>query len=174
MNAGAHGGELSDTLVSASVFDVRTGSVAERTASDLALSYRRSALVPTDVVVAGEFALESDKPDAVRARVEEYRKHRAATQPPAVQNAGSVFKNPPGDHAGRLVEAAGLKGFKVRDVAVSELHANFFIAGPSATAQDVYDLVYEVRARVSEAFGVTLEPEIRFVGEFREHAAEQR
>ncbi|MEA2447860.1 MAG: UDP-N-acetylmuramate dehydrogenase, partial [Actinomycetota bacterium] len=173
MNAGAHGAEVSGTLARATVFDVRKG-MSERAASSLDLTYRHSSLTDDEVVLVAEFSLREDDPDAVKGRVEGYRKRRAATQPPAVQNAGSVFKNPPGDHAGRLVEAAGLKGFRVRDVAVADLHANFFIAGPSATAQDVYELVHEVRARVLDAFGVALEPEVRFVGSFQERTAEHR
>jgi UDP-N-acetylmuramate dehydrogenase len=101
----------------------------------------------------------------------EYRHHRASTQPGAAQNAGSVFRNPPGDSAGRLIEAAGLKGFSLRGVSVSPLHANFFVAGPGARAQDVRDLVEHVRAAVRAASGVELEPEIRFVGAFRQRDA---
>jgi UDP-N-acetylmuramate dehydrogenase len=123
-------------------------------------------------VVYADFGLESGDPAAVRERLETYRKQRAATQPGAAQNAGSVFRNPPGDHAGRLVEAAGLKGFRVGGAAVSELHANFFIAGKGARAQDVYDLVAAVRARVRSRFEVDLQPEIRFVGRFEEGAGE--
>lgn len=174
MNAGAHGGDLARTLTTATVFDVRTGSPQDRSASDLGLAYRRSSLTDEEIVLEAGFALDEDDPAAVKARVEEYRKHRTSTQPPAVQNAGSVFKNPPGDHAGRLVEAAGLKGFRVRAASVSELHANFFIATGSATAQDVYDLVHEVRARVLDASGIALEPEVRFVGTFLERTAEHR
>ncbi len=102
--------------------------------------------------------------------MESYRRHRAATQPGAASNAGSVFKNPPGDWAGRLVEAAGLKGFSVGAARVSEMHANFFVAGDGASAQDVFDLVHTVRAKVKAAFGVELEPEVRFAGAFAEPA----
>jgi UDP-N-acetylmuramate dehydrogenase len=168
MNAGAHGGDLSATLLSATVFDVRSGTQTRRDRRELGFAYRRSALTDTEVVLSAEFGLGDEDPSAVKARVEDFRKSRAATQPPAVQNAGSVFKNPPGDHAGRLVEAAGLKGFRMGAAAVSELHANFFTAGPDATAQDVYDLVHEVRARVLDSFGVELEPEVRFVGSFEQ------
>jgi UDP-N-acetylmuramate dehydrogenase len=174
MNAGAHGGDLSQTLTSATVFDIDGASVGERSREDLGMTYRRSTLTDGEIVLAAEFELEESDPIEVKGRVEGYRKHRAETQPPAVQNAGSVFKNPPGDHAGRLVEAAGLKGFKVGSASVSELHANFFIAGGPAKAQDVYDLVHEVRSRVRDAFGITLEPEVRFVGTFEEHIAEHR
>ena len=91
---------------------------------------------------------------------------RKEHQPGGTFNAGSVFKNPPGDAAGRLIDILGLKGLRVGGVAVSERHANFFTADEGACAQDVFDLVHEVRRRVQEASGVTLEPEVRFMGDF--------
>ena len=127
-------------------------------------------------MVAASFALSPEDPGAIRTRMDAFRRRRAATQPGALQNAGSVFKNPPGDAAGRLVEAAGLKGFKVGGAAVSELHANFFLASEGASAQDVFDLVQQVKARVAKVSGVELEPEIRFVGAFRraeDHSSEE-
>lgn len=169
MNAGAHGGDVASSLDRALIFDLERAVVEERAADWLDFSYRRSVLDERHVVVEATFALSSDDPGAVKARMEEFRRHRAATQPPAVQNAGSTFKNPAGDHAGRLVEAAGLKGFRVGGVSVSEKHANFFVSGAGATAQDVYDLVRQVRRRVHEQFGVLLEPEVRFAGYF-EHS----
>jgi UDP-N-acetylmuramate dehydrogenase len=168
MNAGAHGAEIADLLASARVFDLRTVSVEDRPAAALALAYRRSNLTANHLVLSAALHLSSDDPPAIRERMEAFRKQRAATQPGAAQNAGSVFKNPVGDHAGRLVEAAGLKGFTVGGARVSDLHANFFIAGGNARSQDVFDLVHEVRARVRDRFGVELEAEIRFVGEFEE------
>jgi UDP-N-acetylmuramate dehydrogenase len=166
MNAGAHEGSISDTLSSAHIYRVGSETIEEREAVSLGLSYRRSSLGPDEVVTSASFALRADDDAAIRARMERYRKHRADTQPGALQNAGSTFKNPPGDSAGRLVEAAGLKGHSVGGAHVSELHANFFIAGDGATAQDVFDLVHLVKARVAEMFDVELEPEVRFVGPF--------
>ncbi|MEA2497916.1 MAG: UDP-N-acetylmuramate dehydrogenase [Actinomycetota bacterium] len=166
MNAGAHGGEMADHLTSARVFSLDSLTVEERPAQSLDLTYRRSNLGPADLVLDARFDLVSGAAETIRERMEAYRKHRAETQPGAVQNAGSVFKNPPGDSAGRLVEAAGLKGFRVGGAAVAQIHANFFIAGEGATAQDVYDLVTSVRGRVLERFGIDLEPEIRFAGAF--------
>lgn len=174
MNAGAHGREMSEALTAATVLDLRTGATGERSAGALDLAYRHSNLTDTDVVVAASFALRSSDPAEVRGVMESYRRHRAETQPGAAQNAGSVFRNPPGDHAGRLVEAAGLKGFRVGRATVSELHANFFIAERGARAQDVFDLVHEVKARVAERTGVELEPEIRFVGRFEERVTGER
>jgi UDP-N-acetylmuramate dehydrogenase len=166
MNAGAHGGEIADHLTSAVVFSLERMAVEDRPAAELGLSYRRSNLSAEDVVLEARFSLPVGDAGEIKGRMDSYRRHRSETQPGAVQNAGSVFKNPPGDSAGRLVEAAGLKGFRVGGAAVAEIHANFFIAGEGATAQDVYDLVTSVRQRVLDRFGVDLEPEVRFAGAF--------
>ena len=170
MNAGAHGREISDCLISARVFDIDLLQTDVRPAAALSLSYRSSNLTPRHLVLDAAFDLEPSVARVVRERMEMYRRHRSETQPGAVQNAGSVFVNPPGDHAGRLVEAAGLKGFRVGGAAVSELHANFFVSDETATAQDVYDLVRTVAERVRAVFGVELTPEVRFVGEFDDSA----
>ena len=172
MNAGAHGREIKDSLRSVSIYDLATATLEQRPVDALDLSYRHSDIGDTDLVLGAEFELADEEPASVKERMESYRKHRAETQPGALQNAGSVFRNPPGDHAGRLVEATGLKGFRIGGARVSELHANFFIAGPGSTAQDVYDLVAEVRARVRDAHGIDLTPEIRFVGAFQAHAGQ--
>jgi UDP-N-acetylmuramate dehydrogenase len=175
MNAGAHGREIKDCLVSADIHDLGGGGVTgQHAAADLELSYRHSNLTDSHLVLDATFELQTGSAVAVKERMESYRRHRAETQPGAVQNAGSVFRNPPGDHAGRLVEATGLKGFRVGGASVSDLHANFFIAGDGASAQDVYDLVGEVRNRVEAAHGIDLVPEIRFVGPFEEHAGHMR
>lgn len=167
MNAGAHGGEIADILHGAVICDLQTFTVATKSVSELGMSYRRSNLAESDLVLEATFALAEGDEAAIKAEMEQYRQHRAATQPGALQNAGSVFKNPEGDSAGRLVEACGLKGFKVGNAEVSELHANFFIARDGAKAQDVFDLVHEVRRRVQDRFGIELHPEIRFVGPFK-------
>ena len=166
MNAGAHGSEVSDRLASARVLDTTTLEMRTRPAAVLGLGYRTSSLGDREVVLYASFGLEESDPGRIRDRMEGYRRHRSETQPGAVQNAGSVFKNPPGDHAGRLVEGAGLKGFSVGGASVSSLHANFFVAQSGARAQDVFDLVCDVQARVRERFGVELTPEIRFAGTF--------
>lgn len=172
MNAGAHGTEIKDHLRAATIYDLKTSRLEERGPDDFDFSYRRSNVLDTDIVLGARFELEEDLPEAVKERMESYRKHRAETQPGAVQNAGSVFRNPPGDHAGRLVETAGLKGFRIGGARVSELHANFFIAGEGSTAQDVFDLVGEVKRRVAALHGVDLTPEIRFVGAFRDQSGD--
>jgi UDP-N-acetylmuramate dehydrogenase len=172
MNAGAHDAAVAQHLESATVMDVAGAEVKRRAVDDLALGYRRSAVTSREIVVDATFALPRGEADQIRARMDAYRRHRSETQPGAAQNAGSVFKNPPGDAAGRLVEAAGLKGRGIGGARVATLHANFFIASNGATAQDVYDLVRAVRARVKEAFGVELEPEISFAGEFEDRDRE--
>lgn len=174
MNAGAHGREIKDCLVTATIHDLGGGGSISRSVTDLEMSYRHSNLSDEHLVMDATFTLEPASAAEVKERTESYRAHRAATQPAAVQNAGSVFRNPSGDHAGRLVEATGLKGFRVGGASVSELHANFFIAGDGASAQDVFDLVGEVRSRVAAAHGVDLVPEIRFVGAFEAHAGHMR
>lgn len=166
MNAGAHGGEIADTLAQVIVYDLGELRTRHRESSQLDLSYRHSNLAAHHVVIEARFAMRIDDEAAIRGRMKDYRSHRAATQPPAVQNAGSTFKNPPGDSAGRLVEAAGLKGFRVGGAWVSTMHANFFMTEAGARAQDVYDLVHEVKRRVAQRFGVELTPEVRFAGRF--------
>lgn len=168
MNAGAHGAEVKDTLVQAAVWNLRGGAPRTVPATEFELSYRRSSLTDDELVVSAWFAFREEDIESVRSKAERYRMHRAETQPGAAQNAGSVFKNPPGDHAGRLVEEAGLKGFSVGRARVSDLHANFFIAPEDTTSQDVRDLVEAVKERVFAASGVRLETEIRFVGSFEE------
>ena len=167
MNAGAHGADVASILSAALIFDLSTLAIEERSADQLGFAYRRSGLSASDVVVEASFELEDATDSFIRERMETYRQHRSQTQPGAAQNAGSVFKNPPGDSAGRLVEACGLKGFRVGGASVSELHANFFMAAEGATSQDVYDLVHEIATRVRAGSGVELETEVRFVGHFR-------
>ena len=171
MNAGAHGSEIARHLASATVLDLAARSVAQRPVAALDMRYRRSALGDMHFVIDARFSLEPAPPAAIRERMESFRRHRAETQPGAALNAGSVFKNPPGDFAGRLVEATGLTGFSVGGAQVSEVHANFFVARPGSTAQDVFDLVHAVRGRVAAETGVELEPEVRFAGSFRSPAA---
>ncbi|MDQ3956018.1 MAG: UDP-N-acetylmuramate dehydrogenase [Actinomycetota bacterium] len=171
MNAGAHGHDAAGCLASSQVLDLETTVVESRSPDDLEYSYRHSGLTKNHVVIDARWRLRPDDVDAVKNRMEAYRRHRAETQPGAFQNAGSVFKNPPHDSAGRLVEAAGLKGLRVGGATVSELHANFFIAGEGATSQDVFDLVHIVRETVRESFDVELEPEIRFAGPYEEPRA---
>jgi UDP-N-acetylmuramate dehydrogenase len=118
------------------------------------------------VVVAATLALSRGAPDEIVARVAKHQAQRVATQPLVDQNAGSVFRNPEGDHAGRLIDAAGLKGLRIGTANVSTLHANFIVTDRGARAADVRALADRVRAEVSARFGIDLVYEIEFVGEW--------
>jgi UDP-N-acetylmuramate dehydrogenase len=166
MNAGGHGRETADVLRRAWVVDLLepAGEPVELVAADLHLGYRRSAVSAARVVVGAEMAATRDVPAACEARVAEIVRWRREHQPGGA-NAGSVFRNPPGDSAGRVIDAAGLKGLRIGGATVSPKHANFFQAEPGATAADVARLVAEVQRRVADATGVRLEPELLMVGE---------
>lgn len=166
MNAGAHGGEMADHLVSAELFRLRSGEREIWPASDLGLSYRHSELPDDAVVVAATLELEHGDGDEIRAEIREIKQWRRDHQPVNEPNCGSVFTNPPGDSAGRLVEAAGAKGLAVGGARISEKHANFIVTEEGATAEDVRDLIERVRSRVHVEFGVDLRPEVVMVGEF--------
>lgn len=163
MNAGGHGRETRDVLRWAEVRDLVTAARRVLTVDELALGYRRSAVGPTDVVVRAEFSATPDDPAACAARIDEVVRWRRAHQPGGA-NGGSVFRNPPGDAAGRLIEVTGCKGLRIGGAVVSEKHANFFQAEPGATAADVRRLVEVVQHRVEAATGVRLEPELVMVG----------
>ena len=163
MNAGGHGSDIAATLVSARVFDLHAGVARETAARALALAYRRSAVAPHHVVVAAEFALAEGDRDRSEAEVAEIVRWRREHQPGG-SNAGSVFANPAGDAAGRLIEAAGLKGHREGTAFVSPKHANFFQADEGGSADDVRTLMVVVRDRVLETTGVCLEAEVQLVG----------
>lgn len=164
MNAGGHGRETVEVLERAWTADLaRGGGFRERATGELGLGYRRSSLGPYEVVVAAEFRVAPDAAAACEARIDEVVRWRRANQPGG-SNAGSVFTNPPGDSAGRLIDACGLKGLSVGGVRVSERHANFFQAEPGARAADVVGLVAEVTRRVEGETGIRLVPELRPVG----------
>ncbi len=164
-NAGAHGCAMSDSVVRAEILDaydaVRWWSNAE-----LDYGYRTSYLKqhPNEyIVLQAEMELPSDTPAECIARMNQYTEHRRRTQP-TDPSVGSMFKNPPGDYAGRLIEAAGLKGLRVGKLEVSQVHANFFVNMGGGTAAQVIELVERVRKTVRERFGVVLELEIQVIG----------
>ena len=174
-NAGAHGGEVKDNLDSVLLIDA-TGEVQEYKIADLAYAYRDSALKRLQPLVAAfkpvvlnaYFRLTPADVTTVSARAEQFLQHRRRTQP-VEPSLGSTFVNPPGDHAGRLIEAAGLKGHQVGGATVSELHANFIVnrgGVGSATAADVMDLITTIQTTVAERFGIMLEQEVQLVGEW--------
>ena len=165
MNAGGHGSDVAAVLTRAWLFDLAGHAAGgeEVTPADLALGYRRSAVGPTQIVVAAEFALRvGDRTEAegeVAAVVRWRREHQ-----PGGSNAGSVFANPAGDSAGRLIDAAGLRGHRRGSAFVSPKHANFFQVDEGGSADDVRALMEEVRAIVEERFGIVLTPENRLIG----------
>jgi UDP-N-acetylmuramate dehydrogenase len=166
MNAGAHGKAVADVLDEAEVFDLAGGIMRTLKPSDLSMSYRHSALSSTDIVCSAGFQLTEGNPDKILKRMEEYREHRSRTQPVDAPNAGSMFKNPPNDSAGRLIEEAGLKGLRVGGAEVSQKHGNFFLAHRGSTSQDVHDLMARVQKAIHEKFGVLLLPEVWTIGKF--------
>jgi UDP-N-acetylmuramate dehydrogenase len=165
MNAGGHGRETREVLRTAWVVDrsVPGGAPEPRDAAGLEFGYRHSNIGPDEIVTRADFVATPDDIAACEARISEIVRWRREHQPGG-SNAGSVFRNPPGDSAGRLIDAAGLKGLRVGGAVVSDKHANFFQAEPGATATDVAQLIAAVQARVEAASGVHLEPELHLVG----------
>lgn len=165
MNAGAHGAEVADVVESVDVFRLRAGVAEHVLAGDAGFRYRRSSLPEDGVVVAANVVLRPGDPTGIRARMQEAREWRRLTQPLAEPNCGSVFRNPAGDHAARLIEEAGAKGLSVGGASVSTKHANFVIAAEGTRAADVVTLIREVSDRVAGRTGVRLEPEVHVLGD---------
>jgi UDP-N-acetylmuramate dehydrogenase len=159
MNAGGHGSDMAASLTRVRVLDLRTGEDGWMVAAALQLGYRRSRLRASEVVTAVELQLAPGDAEVSDAEVASIVRWRRANQPGGA-NAGSVFTNPPGDSAGRLVEAAGCKGLTVGGASVSERHANFVVTRPGATAADVVAVIAEVQRRVREHAGIDLHPEV--------------
>lgn len=168
MNAGAHGHEIGEVLETARVFLLDEDREAKVGRDDAGFAYRRSGLPPRSIVTAAALALVPGARGAIVEEMDAAKEWRRTTQPLNLPNGGSVFRNPPGDHAGRLIEVHCGKGMRVGGARVSEIHANFIVADPGATADDVYSLMRRIQRIVREDAGVELEPELRLVGEFRE------
>jgi UDP-N-acetylmuramate dehydrogenase len=163
MNAGAYGGAMSDLVVRARIWSPADGS-REYSGTELDFSYRRSALQAGGrFVTAAELRLQPGDPAAIRRKMAEYRERRRQGQPLAVASAGSVFRNPAGDFAGRLIEQAGWKGRRVGGAEVSARNANFIINRGGATAAEIKELIDAVRADVERRFHICLETEIRIL-----------
>ncbi len=170
-NAGAHGGSISDNLLRAEILEARGFEAGPRwwTRDELEYDYRTSLLKRRGgefVVIRAEFVLEQDEAIHSIARMNRYTEHRRRTQP-TEPSVGSMFKNPPGDFAGRLIQAAGLKGKQVGRVQVSTVHANFFVNLGGGTAKELLELVALTQAQVHREFGIELELEIQVVDEQR-------
>jgi len=166
MNAGAHDREMREVLERVQTFRLREGRVETLEGADAGFGYRRSGLAEDAVVTGGLVRLQPGDAVEIRARMDEVRAWRRRTQPVAEPNCGSVFTNPQGDHAARLIETAGAKGRRVGGAVVSHKHANFIVAEPGATAADVVALIKEVQSLIEGSLGVRLHPEVKLIGAF--------
>jgi len=165
MNAGIPGREVGERVLELEVASPTGRRISQLPAAGLHFTYRAlRGLAPGSVIVSALLRVERSSPAAVRAEVEVLLARRGATQPLSVPSCGSVFKNPPGDHAGRLIEAAGLKGYRVGGAQISPVHANFIANTGGATASDVMALIDLAQERVRAQSGTRLEREVRILG----------
>lgn len=166
MNAGAYGGEMKDIVKEATVLTLE-GTVKKISGEKMEFGYRTSVVEKNSyIVLEALLELKSGDPEAIRARMEELKERRVSKQPLDLPSAGSTFKRPEGYFAGKLIMDAGLQGFRVGGAQVSEKHCGFVVNRGGATAADVRELMRQVRERVQERFGVSLEPEVKMLGEF--------
>jgi UDP-N-acetylmuramate dehydrogenase len=166
-NAGAHGSEIKDNLKVAKILHKDSG-IEEWPVEDFDYTYRSSILKRKRldaVILSAVFVAEHSTREEAWEKIKTFQTHRKETQPPGA-SMGSMFKNPKGDYAGRLIEAAGLKGRRVGRAIISPIHANFIINLEGATAQDIFALMQIAQKTVKEKFNITLEPEIELVGDF--------
>lgn len=166
MNAGAHGSEISKVLHSATVL-LETGEWVTLSNEEMGFRYRTSVLQNKlkGIVTEASFSLEYGEREEIMSRLTSYKDRRRKTQPLQYPCAGSVFRNPPGDFAGRLIQEAGLKGFRIGGAEVSTTHANFIINRGNATAQNVLQLIEYIIHTIDEKYNIRLEPEVQVVGE---------
>ena len=165
MNAGVPGREIADVLAELEVMSPTGARIRHLPVGALRLVYRAlRGLAPGSALLSALLRVTPSSPEAVRGEIARLLERRAATQPLSVPSCGSVFKNPAGDYAGRLIESVGLKGHRVGGAQISPLHANFIANTGGARAQDVCALIREAQTRVREATGIRLEPEVHVVG----------
>lgn len=166
MNAGAYGGEMKDVLVDATVLTPH-GEILVLKNEELELGYRTSVIAKKNyIVLAATVKLTKGSKEAIRERMDELKVQRVTKQPLEFPSAGSTFKRPEGYFAGKLIQDAGLRGFQVGGAQVSEKHCGFVINKENATAADIVELMKQVAEKVQEEFNVTLEPEVKRIGEF--------
>lgn len=166
MNAGAYGGEMKDIVKSVTVLTPE-GEVKQLSKEELDLSYRHSCIPERHyIVLRAELELAKGERKNIDARMEELRQQRVSKQPLEYPSAGSTFKRPEGYFAGKLIQDTGLRGFQVGGAQVSEKHCGFVINKDHATASDIAGLIKEVQDRVEQKFGVRLETEVKYIGEF--------
>ncbi len=165
MNAGAYGGELKDIIESVT-FIAPDGEIRTETADKLGFAYRRSMFSDGGyVILSCRLKLQKGDAEEIKSKMTELNKRRAEKQPLTEPSAGSTFKRPDGYFAGKLIQDAGLMGYRIGGAAVSEKHAGFVVNKGGATAGDVLSLIEHIQKTVKDKFGVELEPEVRFVGE---------
>lgn len=164
MNAGTREGQIGDAVLTVSFMD-KEGKLQTWSREDIGFGYRTSHFPKGAILLSARFGLTPSTPELVKEKVKKMREARVETQPLNVPNLGSVFKNPPGQHAGALVEEAGLKGVRVGGARISPKHGNFIVNEGGATAREIKVLIGLMKDKVKEKFNVTLEPEVRFVGE---------
>lgn len=166
MNAGAYGGEMKDIIKSVKVLDTQ-GEVRVLPKEELKMGYRTSIVKEKGyTVLSVELELSKGNREEIRNTMEDLKERRTSKQPLEMPSAGSTFKRPEGYFAGKLIMDSGLRGFSVGGAQVSEKHCGFVVNKGGATAMDVLNLIREVQRRVKEQFGVDLETEVRFLGEF--------
>lgn len=166
MNAGAYGGEMRDVLKEATIL-TKDGTIKRLLSEDLEMGYRTSVVKRLEyIVLEAVISLEKGDQTAISERMRELARQRISKQPLEYPSAGSTFKRPEGYFAGKLIMDAGLRGYQVGGAQVSEKHCGFVINAGNATAQDVYRLMQDVQERVMDKFGVQLEPEVKFLGNF--------
>lgn len=163
MNAGAFGGETWQHVVAVATLD-RAGVRRERPAQDFKVGYRHVVGPANEWFLGARLRFEK-RPGVSSEDVRLLLARRKATQPIGEWSCGSVFTNPPGDHAARLIDSAGLKGFRIGGARVSEMHANFIVNDGTASAADIENLIAHVKQTVAQVHGVQLKPEVRVVGE---------
>ncbi len=166
MNAGAYGWEFSNILSSIEVYNLVTKKIEKLNTDDMNFSYRSSSNLENKVIISASLIGTEGDPELIKSRLKENIKYRKDTQPSAIYNAGSVFKNTDQYSAGERIDNAGLKGFSIDGVKVSTKHANFFVASKGAKSSSLHKLVNHVKEVVDSKFGVSLEKEIVFVGKF--------
>ena len=166
MNAGAYGWEFSDLLLSIEVYNFNTNKIEILLKEDLDFGYRMSHNLEKKLILSATLLAIQGDPKLISKRLKENVAYRKKSQPAAIYNAGSVFKNTENYSAGELIDKAGLKGYSIEGVKVSKKHANFFIASKGAHSSSLYRLVNHVKDVVDNKFGVSLEKEILFIGKF--------
>ena len=165
MNAGAYGGEMKDVVENVTVLE--DGEIKTYSGKEMDFSYRHSRVLDGEAIVLSvELSLTPKNAEEINATMKELNSKRVEKQPLNYPSAGSTFKRPEGYFAGKLIEDAGLRGYKVGGAQVSEKHCGFVVNTGDATASDIYHLILNVQKKVKEQFGVMLEPEVRLIGKF--------